>query len=128
MLGDSRPGRRVTSGSGSTVLERRGFHLGMGFDKLAPEWRGMPQVVSWKRWVECREAILGRPGSAKAKGQEAGGGEQMRAATRLSSGRQAQAWVEKAVFRGCNRGLRRQRGTGTLGREELGTKKPCISP
>ena len=74
MLGDSRPGRRVTSGSGSTVLERWGFYLGMGFDKLAPEWRGMPRVLSWKGWVECREAILGRPGSAKAKGQEAGGG------------------------------------------------------
>lgn len=127
MLGDSRPGRRVTSGSGSIVLERWGFHLGMGFDKLAPEWRGMPRVLSWKRWVECRQAILGRPGSAKAKGQEAGGGG-ANEGSKLSSGRQAQAWVEKAIFRGCNRGLRRQRGTGTSGREELGTKKPCISP
>lgn len=66
-VGGSMSGRTVTPGSESCC--RREILAGVMFDnKLALGWRGMPVMVRWKRWVECRKAISGRAwGRAKSR-------------------------------------------------------------
>lgn len=95
-VGGSMSGRTVTPGSESCC--RREILAGVMFDnKLALGWRGMPVMVRWKRWVECRKAISGRAwGRAKSRRLNAhvelG---QVKAATRVYPRRENWVWVRR---------------------------------
>lgn len=76
-VGGSRPGRTVTPGSErrKAGLERRDSSREWA---LTANWlqdgEGVPPVLSWKRWAECREAISRRAwGTIKTRSLECPG-------------------------------------------------------